>query len=554
MLSAREELLGEGGPISAFAGARLRFIKMQTTFYRLLVKDSYHPDALGDALSRDRLFDRLFSVRDEADDALLLDRGTRQALERGEVPVFSVTTTGHGLICDGQVICPDYFAESGMERVRRRIGCLSEEDLARQLWLIRASLVNIDARPEAAMVTAPAPALDGKEAPLERDRIEAAVRAVIDRLRKTALQSEGSVNWLGLFSSRGRPNDFGPLKADLAGGLGGVALFLRRAAEVLGDEEAGALARSATVSWREKLGSQRGAICGAGGLHGWGGVLYALASLGEIDLARTCLADLCREAATDEYHDLYLGVAGGALGALALHQASGLSEALDAAGTCGERLLAGAPWVHRDRIEPSTGYAHGAAGIAYALHRLAQATGEQRFEDAAAQTLAFERSAFASEEGNWRQMGRRFEGETHRFVPFFCNGAPGVGLGRLGMIWCGQGHDGQVEDEVRAAVATTLAHGFGDNHSLCHGDFGSLDFLVEAHRALPRLCQAGTIDGVVTRIIAGLERRGPICGTVDRIESPGLLTGLAGIGYGLLRLLAPERVPSVLLLAPAGGR
>jgi lantibiotic modifying enzyme len=32
------------------------------------------------------------------------------------------------------------------------------------------------------------------------------------------------------------------------------------------------------------------------------------------------------------------------------------------------------------------------------------------------------------------------------------------------------------------------------------------------------------------------------------VESPGLMTGLAGIGYGLLRVAAPARVPSVLTL------
>jgi lantibiotic modifying enzyme len=34
------------------------------------------------------------------------------------------------------------------------------------------------------------------------------------------------------------------------------------------------------------------------------------------------------------------------------------------------------------------------------------------------------------------------------------------------------------------------------------------------------------------------------------VETPGLMTGVAGIGYGLLRLAAPLRVPSVLALAP----
>lgn len=37
---------------------------------------------------------------------------------------------------------------------------------------------------------------------------------------------------------------------------------------------------------------------------------------------------------------------------------------------------------------------------------------------------------------------------------------------------------------------------------------------------------------------------------LTRGEMPGLMLGLAGIGYGLLRAGAPERVPSVLRLAP----
>jgi lantibiotic modifying enzyme len=32
------------------------------------------------------------------------------------------------------------------------------------------------------------------------------------------------------------------------------------------------------------------------------------------------------------------------------------------------------------------------------------------------------------------------------------------------------------------------------------------------------------------------------------VDTPGFLTGLAGIGYGLLRLALPDRVPSALLL------
>jgi hypothetical protein len=47
---------------------------------------------------------------------------------------------------------------------------------------------------------------------------------------------------------------------------------------------------------------------------------------------------------------------------------------------------------------------------------------------------------------------------------------------------------------------------------------------------------------------------GWVTGVPLGVETPGLMTGLAGIGYELLRLAAPERVPSVLLLAPPAGR
>ncbi|URN14517.1 hypothetical protein LUW77_30695 [Streptomyces radiopugnans] len=50
-----------------------------------------------------------------------------------------------------------------------------------------------------------------------------------------------------------------------------------------------------------------------------------------------------------------------------------------------------------------------------------------------------------------------------------------------------------------------------------------------------------------------MEQQGHRCGTPDHVPSPGLLTGLSGIGYALLRLGFPETVPSVLLLDHSPG-
>jgi lantibiotic modifying enzyme len=51
-------------------------------------------------------------------------------------------------------------------------------------------------------------------------------------------------------------------------------------------------------------------------------------------------------------------------------------------------------------------------------------------------------------------------------------------------------------------------------------------------------------------ILRSIKEHGWRCGVPFGLETPGLMTGLAGIGYGLLRLAEPQRVPSVLLLEP----
>jgi hypothetical protein len=51
-------------------------------------------------------------------------------------------------------------------------------------------------------------------------------------------------------------------------------------------------------------------------------------------------------------------------------------------------------------------------------------------------------------------------------------------------------------------------------------------------------------------IVESIARNQVLCGTPMRVATPGLMTGLAGIGYGLLRLAEPRRIPSVLTLEP----
>ena len=113
--------------------------------------------------------------------------------------------------------------------------------------------------------------------------------------------------------------------------------------------------------------------------------------------------------------------------------------------------------------------------------------------------------------------------------------------------------DPAVRDEIRAAVETTLAEGFGKNHSLCHGDLGNLDLPLEAARATGDAALQARVDRVAGGILQSIETRGWLYGLSDGAEPLGLMVGLAGIAYGLARLAAPERLPCVLALAPPPG-
>jgi lantibiotic modifying enzyme len=193
--------------------------------------------------------------------------------------------------------------------------------------------------------------------------------------------------------------------------------------------------------------------------------------------------------------------------------------------------------------------ARGAAGIAYALLVLAGICGDERFSAAALDAMAYERSLFSPVAGNWPDLRRARGGDAPRFRTAWCHGAPGIGLARLRSL--PYIDDPAIRAEIDAALATTLAAGFGRDHSLCHGDLGRLELLLAAAEALDQPRWWSHVQHMAAGILGSAAASdGWLCGVPLGVETPGLMTGLAGIGYELLRVAEPARVPSVLALAP----
>ena len=186
--------------------------------------------------------------------------------------------------------------------------------------------------------------------------------------------------------------------------------------------------------------------------------------------------------------------------------------------------------------------------MAVALATAGRLLGDDVLLHAAADALRYERSTFDAERRNWpdyRILDDRPPGEAPAMLAW-CHGAPGVGLARLATL--GILPDADIRADLAAALETTAGHGFGTNDSLCHGDLGNLELLIRARELGHEGDWERALADQSARLVAKVACGEWECGIPGGVETPGLMMGLAGVGYGLLRVAAPDRMPSLLSL------
>jgi len=325
-----------------------------------------------------------------------------------------------------------------------------------------------------------------------------AAKAVGDRLETLAWRIGAEAGWLGLKPVREERWGIGPLGLDLYDGLPGVVLFLAYLGDRTGEQRYTALARAALAGVRAQLTQSGNTLRSIGAFEGWGGIIYMLTHLAvqwnEPELQAEALSAVHRLMPLidkDEDLDVIGGAAGALLCLLCLYRSFPSPNVISVAVRCGEHLLArsvrqqqGIGWTTRlPSSAPLTGLAHGAAGIAWALVELAEITGDARFREAGIDGLAYERSRFDPSEGNWPDF--RQQAAAPRFEIAWCHGAPGIAMTRLRLLR--HMADPIFRAEIRAAMETTCARGFGFNHALCHGDLGSAEVVLEAGRTFDNL-------------------------------------------------------------------
>jgi lantibiotic modifying enzyme len=575
LVARRGALLARGGPLAAFAGARVRVVVRATAVYDAVLRRLAAPGCRSDPCARAAEVDRLerpFRGRPEWAHMARAFAAERRALLRGDVPRFELRAGGRALHADGRVVVPGYAALSGLAAVRRRVRALGPADECRQLHHVRLAFAA-----EAHRQECPRPcAAPGTLTP---DDALAEARWLAGLLLRLAECPRGRemTRWYVRDAACGAPV-LRPLDASLGHGQAGVALALAALARV-DPGGAGPWAETAHAAFAPVLEAvRRGRALGRVGALGWaagaGGIGYALALGGRwlgsgtlCEAAGAALAagwdraDGVRPAARARPRppggcDVFGGVAGLALAASAVHALTG-DGWTPATGAWCARALAGAVGgaSRADRgaaravrghgvVGMSDGFGFGMAGRAVALAAAAARAGDAERARAACAVV----SAAAERTAAWDGAPAGAGG--------WCHGPTGVALAVAAALGLPRGtaaeraHWAAALDAVAGAAARSEPPARGP-YTLCCGALARVELLLSAADALGRPAYREAARAAAGALVARARRRWAYH-PLPHLEpcAPGLFAGLAGLVYMLARVAAPDRVPSVLGAAP----
>ena len=583
--------------LSRFSGQPRRLVARATNTYFTIQRHMLEPASLRSALAHGLKLEQLsrsFVLASEKPLNWTMFNAELLQMERLDIPFFEHLIDSEELpLPEGLAPIPGFMRASGLSAAQRRLQKLSGVEITFQEQLIRGAIAarHLKANPQAN-------AAGGLEESAEPQCSRAAEIASLDaevyrqeafRLGEELWSSsirdrQGRPEWLGMdLGADGESFHFGLIGSSLYSGASGIALLFARLALASPDPVA-------ANQWRERAWS-----CFAGvaelaernsndqlfrfmrdlpfGISGSGGILLALlllaqSGIGEASPLATQLVQQLRpeRLQSDEGIDVIGGVTG-LIGPLLL---LGTSQTLELANACGERLLAlqldsggwpsgaGPATNHRPAL---TGFSHGAAGMAAALARLAQATGHKRFEEAALRAVAYERGVFVADKGNWPDF--RSSREPNEFMLSWCHGAPGILLSRQVLRAAGLA-DQQTARELESARASTVAalerlrtSGADAAMHLCCGVLGLTALLrIDAETGDMPVNQA--VPAAEASSISLAQSSGNY--TFFSVDSgslnlPGLLTGKAGVAMALLEAADGQRLlPKILSAGLLEGR
>lgn len=605
MTRKQEILAGEHG-IGLFSGCKFRMLIRSSQVYGNLLQHILQPGLLKDGFDHSMKSERLVNAflyeahPDIMGELLQVFLSEKRALERGDLPIFYNEPDGEGILDETGMLFDRYFRKSALQNARERISGLNEDDLAIQLQVIEKSLAA-----ESRDLHDYRVAEESDSSDVDRDLISDEKLLSDEELLKEAEQiyhelmehrfsgRNGDYSWLSeQYDLMRGGTSLGCMGASLYDGLLGIGVFSAALYRVTGNRDALKTARHCLKKsadylelilpnmerYQLPLGYSNGI---SGYLAGLSLIAEYLEGAGESAHGAESAAWEARELQKNiikritqkmVVSDRVLDVLGGISGlAFSLTSDPYLLQGQDTAEKvreildwCGTHLLSQQTvtadgrkvWPSQEAHKTLTGLGHGTSGIAMALLRLYQASGDPRYYEAAREAIRYEDAVFDEKAANWPDFRKDFRDPaptSHKFMAGYCAGAPGTGLARLDGLARVDAQDplsaDLLRDIKRSDAFVASMEGESRNH-LCCGTAGRVDYLIEKARRQQDPEALAHSRRLLSELIHGKRQRGHYNFHAVKGKyyyNPTLFQGTTGIGYEILRLLAPDRIRSVLI-------
>lgn len=465
----------------------------------------------------------------------------RESLYRFDIPRFG-SRPGETKLYHDESATSVEVPMSGGRVVEESVDTLDKEDMREQCRVIRECFQ-----------VEPSPDPVQGEGSIDDDQLRAVATEAIDDVIESAVLVDSHREWASPLGT-GERLTLVPVDLSVYNGRGGIAIGSAALYRTTGVEHYRSLAVETMDRLLDEYVGPDGPVpklLRHGGTMGIGSMLYALSVVGQlcdvpryqkraVDLA-TMLNEgfLTREGA----YDIMKGTAGTLLGLLATYDRTDEEAVLDKAIMCGEHLLEertsidGADlWLTTDSGHAMGGFAHGVDGIGYALSRLFEACGDDRFADAARTAMLADVGSKYSHPHDANEVGTRD----------WCWGPSGQALARIG---AGKAiGDSSMIERAENLLERTIASEQSPYDHLCCGNFGRVEALLVADEAMGRESEAAR--ELAARCVDRRDQEGTFSlpGHSSALNNPTFFNGLSGAAYTLLRVRSSEKLPSVALL------
>ncbi|HEY9063012.1 MAG TPA: type 2 lanthipeptide synthetase LanM family protein [Pseudobacteroides sp.] len=542
-----------------FEGCLCRILYRPTNIYMQLLSTSYHPDLLRNPIDRKVYLHRIGLVTDEDKKDIAVSELSQML--NGDVPYFSVYLEKDKVLDGSKKEVASLPMGSTLGTVTGKIEGLSDHDFNRQLALINCSYnykSETDGRSETKIRFQ-----ESVECIEMHNVLIRTAKTIGDFILEKSIagKKNGQIDrtWIGLMEIIKDYYEITNVGNDIYSGNCGIALFLAHLGAITGEEKYTAAAFETITSVinyiedikdikKEKIGF----FCG---ISGW---LYSIFHIGKISNKKDLINYVYNKIyiikellALDQHYDIISGLSGSMGAILSIYEKSEGSHVknllvdicVNIYKLIKEKIVVfeenrGITWGE----EGFVGFSHGNAGVDSQLIRLYSIINDDDLLGVLKSSLCYERSMFDEKYNNWRKQLNK-EGYSNAW----CHGAPGILLSRLMLIKYGYTDD-MIMKEIDLAIKTVKENSFGNDFCLCHGDLGNLRVLNYAAYILDDTSLKASCLSTLQKFISEYFNNRWNGGGFYETENSSLMTGLAGLGYGILQFYKPGFLPEVLCI------